>query len=53
VPCVRRDRPDHQVPVQKAVHALTVGFAQVNAAVAAGVVEVPLVVLVQAADRVV
>ena len=51
VPVVLRDRPDHQVLVQKAIHALTVGFAQLNAAVAAGVVEVPPVVLVQAADR--
>jgi hypothetical protein len=53
VPPIRRDRPDHQVPVQKVVHALTAGLTQVNAAVAGGVVEMQLVVLVQAAGRIV
>ena len=47
------DRPDHQVPVLEVAHALTAGFAQVNAAVAAGVVEVPLVVMVPTAVRIV
>jgi hypothetical protein len=50
VPPIGRDGPDHQVLVQKAIHALTVGFTQVNAAVAVGVVEMQLVVLVQAVE---
>ena len=52
VPGVCRDRPDHQVPVQEVVDALTVGFAKVHVAVASDL-EVPLVVLVQAADWIV
>ena len=53
MPGFRRDRPDHQIPVQEVVHALTAGFAQICAAVAGGVVEVTPVVLVRAADRIV
>jgi hypothetical protein len=55
MPPIRRDRPDHQIPVQEVVHALTAGLTQVNAAMAVGSVEVTLVVrvvwLVQARHR--
>jgi hypothetical protein len=40
------DRPDHQVPVQEVVNALTAGLTQVNAAMAGGSVEVAFVVRV-------
>ena len=53
VPPIRRDRPDHQVPVQEVVNALTAGLTQVNAAMAGGSVKVALVVLVHTVDRIV